>query len=194
MSLDLAAILERLAHVYRDDRDDCDCDDCTACRAILEAHADDALLADEASADLAAYLDDRAASARDTLAHEADGSTRDDGTLYHRRLPSDDLDGFNPSITWLAPVRSVSPSQTVPPRSTILPPPSQTARYEAEYFTRTATVRPAPLPAGDRSPVCPCGAAREPLTRGTHRQMTHWLCAACGRVEYVTGASSRRSA
>lgn len=105
MSLDLAALLERLAHTYRDD---CDCADCASCRAILDAHADDALLADEADADLAAYLGDRAVAARDALADEADASTRDDGALYHGRLPSEDVDAFNPHIVWLAPARGAA--------------------------------------------------------------------------------------
>lgn len=105
MSLDLAAPLERLAHTYRDD---CDCADCASCRAILDAHADDALLADEADADLAAYLGDRAVAARDALADEADASTRDDGALYHGRLPSEDVDAFNPHIVWLAPARGAA--------------------------------------------------------------------------------------
>ena len=79
MSLDLVAILTQHAHVYRDE---CPCDDCAETRAILDAHADDA--------DVFDMLSD---ATRDALDADAAQSTRDDGALYHGRLPSGDLDG-----------------------------------------------------------------------------------------------------
>lgn len=49
--------------------------------------------------ELAAYLDERHDA--DVAAFEADAaqSTRDDGYLFHGRLPADDADAFNLSIT-----------------------------------------------------------------------------------------------
>lgn len=179
MSLDLVAILTRAAHVYSDD---CPCDDCATTRAILDAHVDDAEVYDALADELAA---DHSAAARDALDADAAQSTRDDGAIYHGRLPCDDTDAFNPHITWMAPVRPMPAlvPPRVPPHSTILPPPSRVATAEAELFTRTSTVQPAPLPRGDRSPFCTCGAAREPY--GLGRVVTKWECRVCGRVERV---------
>lgn len=173
--LDLVAILTRAAHVYSDN---CPCDDCAETRAILDAHVDDAEVYDALADTLAA---DHSAAARDALDADAAQSTRDDGALYHGRLPCEDADAFNPHVTWMAPARPM-PS-LVPSRSTILPPPSRVAAAEAELFTRTSTVRPAPLPRGDRAPFCTCGAAREPY--GLGRVVTKWECRVCGRVERV---------
>jgi hypothetical protein len=173
MSLDLVAILTRAAHVYDND---CPCDDCAETRAILDAHVDDAEVYDALADTLAA---EHSAAARDALDADAAQSTRDDGALYHGRLPCDDTDAFNPHITWMAPARPA----LVPSRSTILPPPSRVATAEAELFTRSTTVQPAPLPRGDRAPFCTCGAAREPY--GLGRVVTKWECRTCGRVERV---------
>ena len=63
----------------------------------MTAHHASALAAVEA-AELAAW----AAAVRDAAVEEIDReaaeSTRDDGELYHGRLPSDDCDEFNPWI------------------------------------------------------------------------------------------------
>jgi len=63
----------------------------------VTAHHASALAAVEA-AELAAW----AAAVRDAAVEEIDReaaeSTRDDGELYHGRLPSDDCDEFNPWI------------------------------------------------------------------------------------------------
>lgn len=57
-----------------------------------------AIDAAEHDAELVAHLDalaDEALSAFDT---EASASTRDDGLIYHGRLPCEDTDAFNPGI------------------------------------------------------------------------------------------------
>lgn len=69
----------------------------------MTAHHTSALAAVEA-AEFAAW----AAAVRDAAVEEIDReaaeSTRDDGELYHGRLPSDDVDPFNPWIVARAPV------------------------------------------------------------------------------------------
>ncbi len=50
-------------------------------------------------ADFAAWLTERQPDAIDEIDREATESTRDDGCLYYDRLPSDDVDPFNPWIT-----------------------------------------------------------------------------------------------
>ena len=51
-----------------------------------------------ASADVAAHLDARDDADRDAHNDDATESTRDDGALYHGRLPCDAVDAINPSI------------------------------------------------------------------------------------------------
>ena len=48
--------------------------------------------------DLAAYKNDLAAAALDAFESDASQSTRDDGMLFHGRLPCEDVDSFNPCI------------------------------------------------------------------------------------------------
>lgn len=48
--------------------------------------------------DLAAYQDELAAAALDAFESDAAQSTRDDGLLFHGRLPCEDTDAFNPCI------------------------------------------------------------------------------------------------
>jgi len=70
----------------------------------------------------------------------------------------------------------------VAPNATLRPPPSAFAALEARMLV---AVQP-PLPTGSRSPVCPCGAPREPIgTAINPRATVKWLCANCGAVEYV---------
>lgn len=62
-----------------------------------------AVEAAELAAWAAARRDDETAAIDD----EARESTRDDGELFYGRLPSDDIDPFNPWIVARAPVREV---------------------------------------------------------------------------------------
>lgn len=64
-------------------------------------HADGLISFDDGSdpwSDLADVMAERADADRAAHAAEADQSTRDDGFIYHGRLPSEDVDAFNPSI------------------------------------------------------------------------------------------------
>jgi hypothetical protein len=72
----------------------------------VTAHPPSALEAPSAAdlADFAAWLTERQPDAIDEIDREATESTRDDGELFYGRLPSDDLDGFNPWITARAPI------------------------------------------------------------------------------------------
>ena len=63
----------------------------------MTAHHSSALAAVEA-AEFAAWAAARRSDANDAIDDEAAESTRDDGDLYHGRLPSDDVDPFNPWI------------------------------------------------------------------------------------------------
>lgn len=69
------------------------------CVAILPpAHdADD-------RAELNAWFDARRDEAIEAHAADADQSTRDDGLLFHDRLPCEDVDSFNPCIIARAPI------------------------------------------------------------------------------------------
>ena len=69
----------------------------------LHASAMAAVEAAELAAWAAARRDDETAAIDD----EARESTRDDGELFYGRLPSDDIDPFNPWIVARAPVREV---------------------------------------------------------------------------------------
>lgn len=55
-------------------------------------------------AELAAWLAEQQPEVVDAIDREAAESTRDDGELYHGRLPSDDVDELNPWIIARAPV------------------------------------------------------------------------------------------
>ena len=55
-------------------------------------------------ADFAQWCAERQPEIIDAIDREATESTRDDGQLYHGRLPSDDVDPFNPWITARAPL------------------------------------------------------------------------------------------
>jgi hypothetical protein len=72
----------------------------------VTAHHPSALEAPGAAdlADFAAWLTERQPEIIDAIDREASESTRDDGRLYYDRLPSDDVDPFNPWITARAPV------------------------------------------------------------------------------------------
>ncbi len=72
----------------------------------MTAHHPSALDAPSAAdlADFAAWLTERQPDAIDEIDREATESTRDDGCLYYDRLPSDDVDPFNPWITARAPI------------------------------------------------------------------------------------------
>ena len=61
-----------------------------------ERHELDAFLCD--------VFADRSAMCAEVYDAEALPETRDDGPLYHGRLPSEDVDAFNPSIVARAPV------------------------------------------------------------------------------------------
>lgn len=52
--------------------------------------------------ELAALFADDQPEIVDAIDREATESTRDDGELYHGRLPSDDVDPFNPWIVAVA--------------------------------------------------------------------------------------------
>ena len=54
--------------------------------------------------ELAAIFAEHQPEVIDAIDREAAESTRDDGRLYYDRLPSDDVDPFNPWITARAPV------------------------------------------------------------------------------------------
>lgn len=54
--------------------------------------------------ELSAWLSDQQPEIIDAIDREATESTRDDGRLFYDRLPSDDVDPFNPWITARAPV------------------------------------------------------------------------------------------
>jgi len=54
--------------------------------------------------ELAAIFAEHQPETIDAIDREASESTRDDGRLYYDRLPSDDVDPFNPWITARAPV------------------------------------------------------------------------------------------
>ncbi len=69
----------------------------------MTAHHASALAAVEA-AELAAWAAARRDAAVEEIDEEARESTRDDGNLYHGRLPSDDVDEFNPCIVARAPL------------------------------------------------------------------------------------------
>lgn len=101
MSINLVAVLGAYAHLYSID---CGCPDCAAVRGHLDAHeaaGDDADLA--AELDAASEDDDIytaiADASREVYDADAARSTRDDGALYHERLPADDADPFTPRIT-----------------------------------------------------------------------------------------------
>jgi len=72
----------------------------------VTAHHPSALYAPTAAdlAELTAWLTERQPEVIDAIDREAAESTRDDGRLYYDRLPSDDVDPFNPWITARAPV------------------------------------------------------------------------------------------
>jgi hypothetical protein len=55
--------------------------------------------AHEAASDDAEIHDLIAAEQRDAFERDAALSTRNDGTLYHKRLPCEDTDGFSPHIS-----------------------------------------------------------------------------------------------
>ena len=57
-----------------------------------------------AALDFAVWCAERQPEIIDEIDREATESTRDDGQLYHGRLPSDDVDPFNPWITARAPL------------------------------------------------------------------------------------------
>ena len=69
----------------------------------MTAHHASALAAVE-TAELAAWAAARRDDETAAIDDEARESTRDDGNLYHGRLPSDDVDELNPWITARAPV------------------------------------------------------------------------------------------
>lgn len=69
----------------------------------MTAHHTSALAALDL-ADFAAWCAERRDEAVDEINDEATESTRDDGELYHGRLPSDDVDPFNPCIVARAPL------------------------------------------------------------------------------------------
>ena len=72
----------------------------------MTAHHPSALEAPSAAdlADFAAWLTERQPDAIDEIDRETTESTRDDGELFYGRLPSDDVDGFNPWIVARAPI------------------------------------------------------------------------------------------
>ena len=72
----------------------------------MTAHHPSALEAPSADdlAELAALFADDQPEIIDAIDREATESTRDDGELFYGRLPSDDIDSFNPWITARAPV------------------------------------------------------------------------------------------
>ena len=69
----------------------------------MTAHHRSAMAAVEA-AELAAWAAARRDDANDAIDDEARESTRDDGDLFYGRLPSDDVDEFNPWVIARAPV------------------------------------------------------------------------------------------
>lgn len=60
-----------------------------------------------AAAELALWCAEQQPEIIDAIDREATESTRDDGLLYHGRLPSDDVDPFNPWVVARAPVVEV---------------------------------------------------------------------------------------
>ena len=72
-----------------------------------------AIDAAEHDAELDAHLDALADEALSAFDAEASASTRDDGLIYHGRLPCDDADSFNPSIIAHAPI--LPPADDLPP-------------------------------------------------------------------------------
>lgn len=72
----------------------------------MTAHHHSALAALDL-ADFGAWCAERRDEAVDEIDREVTESTRDDGDMYHGRLPSDDVDPFNPWIVARAPVREV---------------------------------------------------------------------------------------
>lgn len=72
----------------------------------MTAHHPSALEAPSAAdlADFAAWLSERQPEIIDAIDREATESTRDDGELFYGRLPSDDVDPFNPWVTARAPL------------------------------------------------------------------------------------------
>lgn len=75
----------------------------------MTAHHPSALEAPSAADldELAALFADDQPEVIDAIDREATESTRDDGELYYGRLPSDDIDEFNPWITARAVAREV---------------------------------------------------------------------------------------
>lgn len=96
--VDLVAVLAAHVQVVHPYTDDCDCAACADCRAILDARVDVAMIDAELDADAHLFCVD-ADAVRADLDADASLSTRDDGALYHGRLPSDDDDVFTPWIT-----------------------------------------------------------------------------------------------
>lgn len=72
------------------------------------------MIDDTSDAELTAYLDALADEAREAHAADADQSTRDDGLLFHGRLPCDDVEGFNPCIIAVARTPITAPLEPLP--------------------------------------------------------------------------------
>ena len=64
--------------------------------------------------ELTAHLDALADEALSAFDADAAQSTRDDGMLYHGRLPCEDVDGFNPSIIAVARTPITAPLEALP--------------------------------------------------------------------------------
>jgi len=60
--------------------------------------------------ELMAWFAEQRPEVIDAIDREAAESTRDDGELFHGRLPSDDVDPFNPWIVARAPLAREVPS------------------------------------------------------------------------------------
>ena len=64
--------------------------------------------------ELNAYFDALADEALSAFDADASASTRDDGMLFHGRLPCEDVDGFNPSIIAVARTPIAAPLEPLP--------------------------------------------------------------------------------
>lgn len=131
----------------------------------LVALPSDGALSDrhEALSDDADIRDAIAQEQREAFELDAALSTRDDGAIYHGRLPHEDDDPFTP---WV-----------------ILPPPSHTALYVQRHDLRT-------LATSRRETTCPaCGAMRVTRLASYLRREEFALCGC--PVEGITDAAGR---
>lgn len=120
----------------------------------------------EALSDDAEIYDAIAQEQRDAHEHDAHLSTRDDGALYHGRLPHEDSDPFTP---WV-----------------ILPPPS----HAALYVQRMGIATLATLATSHHKVTCPaCGAMRVARLASYIRREEFAFCGC--PVEGITDAAGR---